>query len=130
MSANWLECDKCGSSVCMGGCREIGMSMKNGAELIVIERQRQVSIKGWTSEHDDEHSDNQLLSAAESYIQATVQLNNGHYLHEAVRVAGIEWPWDDALLKVSPNPIRNLVKAGALIAAEIDRIQRERGIDA
>jgi hypothetical protein len=34
------------------------------------------------------------------------------------------WPWDEKWWKPSTNPIRNLVKAGALIAAEIDRLQR------
>jgi hypothetical protein len=36
----------------------------------------------------------------------------------------IFWPWDQDWWKPSPDPIRNLVKAGALIAAEIDRLQR------
>lgn len=34
-----------------------------------------------------------------------------------------EWPFPD-FWKQSEDPIRNLVKAGALIAAEIDRLQR------
>jgi hypothetical protein len=34
-----------------------------------------------------------------------------------------DWPWNDDDWKPSPDPIRNLVKAGALIAAEIDRLQ-------
>lgn len=36
-----------------------------------------------------------------------------------------EWPWDASWWKPSPDPIANLVKAGALIAAEIDRLQRK-----
>ena len=32
------------------------------------------------------------------------------------------WPWGQAWWKPSTDPIRNLVKAGALIAAEIDRL--------
>ena len=34
------------------------------------------------------------------------------------------WPWDDEWWNPSPDPITNLVKAGALIAAEIDRQER------
>ncbi len=34
------------------------------------------------------------------------------------------WPWEMAWLKISEDPVRNLVKAGALIAAEIDRLLR------
>lgn len=34
------------------------------------------------------------------------------------------WPWDADAWKPTQDPIRQLVKAGALIAAEIDRRQR------
>jgi len=35
------------------------------------------------------------------------------------------WPWEDRFWKPTPNDrVRELVKAGALIAAEIDRVQR------
>lgn len=34
------------------------------------------------------------------------------------------WPFDASWWKPSNDPIRNLIKAGALIAAEIDRLQR------
>lgn len=37
-----------------------------------------------------------------------------------------DWPWHSSWWKPSDDPIRNLVKAGALIAAEIDRLQRQR----
>jgi hypothetical protein len=38
-----------------------------------------------------------------------------------------DWPkeWNVDWWKPSDDPIRNLVKAGALIAAEIDRLQRK-----
>jgi len=35
------------------------------------------------------------------------------------------WPWGSEWWKPSKDPIRDLVKAGALIAAEIDRLQKE-----
>ena len=36
------------------------------------------------------------------------------------------WPWDDEWWKPTPDDrIRELVKAGALIAAEIDRLLRD-----
>jgi hypothetical protein len=37
-----------------------------------------------------------------------------------------DWPWDWRFWKPSVDPIRDLVKAGALIAAEIDRLQRKK----
>ena len=37
-----------------------------------------------------------------------------------------QWPFEDAAWKPSHDPVKNLVKAGALIAAEIDRLQRQK----
>jgi len=34
------------------------------------------------------------------------------------------WPWDEEWWKPDNDAVRNLAKAGALIAAEIDRLQR------
>ena len=34
-----------------------------------------------------------------------------------------DWPWAKKWWKPSDDPVRNLVKAGALIAAEIDRLE-------
>jgi hypothetical protein len=94
--------------------------MKTGIELIADERERQVSQEGWTPEHDNEHEECELTEAAVCYaltgrevaLQATVCPNPSG------------WPWDMKSWKPSPDPIRNLVKAGALIAAEIDRLNR------
>lgn len=84
-----------------------------GADLIVRERLRQISVEGWTPEHDDQHDDMEMSEAALSYL-----------LH-AIPHAGVTkfWPWDKAYWKPS-SQLRDLVKAGALIAAEIDRLQR------
>ena len=39
--------------------------------------------------------------------------------------AGKLWPWDELFWNPSPDdPVRQLAKAGALIAAEIDKLQR------
>lgn len=87
--------------------------MKTGAQLIAKERERQIAQEGWTPEHDDTHDDGEIAFAAIAYIQ----VSNGYSKNAA------EWPWDEEWFKVS-DPVRNLVKAGALIAAEIDRLQR------
>ena len=100
------------------------MKMTNGAELIAEERQRQIDAEGWTPEHDDTHNTGQLAFAAACYAD--------YAAHQAAKVSFDErsaaeyrqWPWDVAWWKPSASPIRNLVKAGALIAAEIDRLQR------
>lgn len=98
--------------------------MKTGIELITEERERQVSHEGWTAAHDQEHHRGELIHAAQSYTMVA-----------DAQVKGVRtppcfipkfWPWDRQWWKPSEDPVRNLVKAGALIAAEIDRIQRHR----
>ncbi|EEW9259539.1 ead/Ea22-like family protein [Escherichia coli] len=84
---------------------------------VVAERQRQKTIEGWTPEHDDEHCNGELAMAAVCYINETGTVN---------RNGGKPWgwPWDASWWK--PNARRrNLVKAGALILAEIERIDRQ-----
>jgi hypothetical protein len=89
----------------------------NGAERIVAERQRQVSEEGWTPEHDDQHDLGELARAAACY--ATPRLLGGSLPPQ-------DWPWAVKWWKPTPNDrIRELEKAGALIAAEIDRLLRE-----
>lgn len=93
-----------------------------GAELIAEERERQINSEGWTPEHDDEHVFGEITSAARAYSKFAQFQALG--LPFRTRIP-MEWPWDDVWWKPSQNPIRNLVKAGALIAAEIDRLQRK-----
>lgn len=87
---------------------------------VIAERQRQQSVEGWMPEHDDEHCNGELAMAAVCYINETGTVN---------RNGGKQWgwPWDASWWK--PNARRrNLVKAGALILAEIERIDRAAGI--
>ncbi|EJV7471004.1 ead/Ea22-like family protein [Escherichia coli] len=87
---------------------------------VIAERQRQQSVEGWMPEHDDEHCNGELAMAAVCYINETGTVN---------RNGGKPWgwPWDTSWWK--PNARRlNLVKAGALILAEIERIDRAAGI--
>jgi len=48
---------------------------------------------------------------------------------EEVPPGKIEWPFSSEWWKPAQDPIRNLVKAGALIAAEIDHLQRNRSVN-
>lgn len=90
--------------------------MKTGIELIEEERKRQVSVEGWTFAHDDEHVDGQLARAAACYALPPGRQESAFERY---------WPWGSAWWKPSPdNRIRDLTKAGALIAAEIDRLKR------
>lgn len=97
--------------------------MKTGIELITDERQRQISKEGWTPEHDDEHTAAEMIWAANCYTY----LECGSERAAEIKLEGIPptgWPWGGEWWKPSEDPVRNLVKAGALIAAEIDRLQR------
>lgn len=99
--------------------------MKTGIELIAEERQRQISVEGWTPEHDDEHNESELSLAAWAYIEYTVHEVN-HDLTLDEDGPPCPWPWAAKWWKPR-DPISNLTRAGALIAAEIDRLQRASG---
>jgi hypothetical protein len=85
---------------------------------ITAERRRQVEAEGWTPEHDDEHGDGSLAAAAATYAFSAATAER--YL--AADPIGF-WPWAPEWWKPS-TPRRDLVKAGALIVAEIERIDR------
>ena len=93
---------------------------------VLDERKRQTTVEGWTPEHDDEHDEGELAAAAGSYaINAACMLSpyDGVPRDELPDT----WPpeWDVKWWKPSPdNPRRDLVKAGALILAEIERLDR------
>jgi hypothetical protein len=85
------------------------------ARDVLAERERQKSAEGWTLEHDDAHGDGSMARAAAAY--ALYGLGFSHI--------GI-WPWGPHWWK--PRSHReNLVRAGALILAEIERLDRAEG---
>jgi len=101
-------------------------NLKTGVELIAEERKRQIEQEGWTSEHDSEHKDGELANAGAYYAMTDDMISNidsewGNDMHLHI------WPFDLKWLKRTPNDrIKELQKAGALIAAEIDRLQNEQ----
>ena len=102
----------------------------SGIELIAAERQRQLNEEGWTPEHDDEHNGAEMIDAAAEYARYTAILvrdPSASELREWETPSG-DWPWHPDCWKPDADPIRNLVKAGALIAAEIDRLERKGGV--
>lgn len=86
-----------------------------GAFLIVEERNRQIEQEGFDAEHDRHHDPVTLARAAAAYIL--------YDLPDKQTVARKKyWPWDGKWWKPGDQQ-RNLVKAGALIAAAIDRLK-------
>ena len=95
-----------------------------GAELIAQERQRQIEEEGWTVEHDAQHSNGELVLAAMCYASTYLKDKSGPTIFFKSKTCPAMWPWDEKWWKPSPDDRkRELVKAGALIAAEIDRLQ-------
>lgn len=101
-----------------------------GVRQIEAERARQIHELGRTAEHDDQHVRGQLAEAAAYYSQLSV----GDWYEGC-----IEWPWGRKSLDPTAGPrdaeiggynptvgerIEQLAKAGALCAAEIDRLLR------
>jgi hypothetical protein len=100
-----------------------------GIDRIAAERQRQIEQEGWTPEHDDEHTDGSLAAAAACYARPmaiTVTAEGARIDEPDDCDLPVGWPefWDSDWWKPEDTPIRRLEKAGALIAAEIDRLLR------
>ena len=95
---------------------EIKSGPSKGARLIAAERVRQVTAEGWTPEHDAAHAEDVLAAAAACYA---IPPRLRKFPGDLVAL----WPWAPAYWKPTPDDrVRELVKAGALIAAEIDRL--------
>lgn len=95
----------------------------DGAALIAAERRRQVEVEGWTAEHDDDVGRHGKLARAAAVYATPLPDRDPDFVQQF-------WPWEQpSFYKPTPlDRVRELTKAGALIAAEIDRLQRaERG---
>jgi len=87
---------------------------KTGIELIAKERREQIEKHGFTAEHDKQNSKGEMIDAAlfllsgeEDYFPAT---------------------WDERWMykfkaAIKQQSFKSFIVAGALIAAEIDRLQ-------
>lgn len=89
------------------------------ARDVLAERQRQVDQEGWHPDQDDDYDDGQLSMAAACYA---MQGNSPNYGPPK------DWPWDREWWKPTDDR-RNLVKACALILADIERLDRAAQID-
>ena len=118
--------------------------MKTGIELIGKERTRQIEEEGWTAEHDANHINGELAMAAACYAATKkIYVFNDKYVQliEFEDPFPFESKWDrrfrcepvknlrgnripDPSRYTKENRIDLLIKAGALIAAEIDRLNR------
>lgn len=97
------------------------IEMTKAAADVLAERRRQIEAEGWTPEHDDEHSAGEMALAASCYAEEGPQPYGAGWATSPTR-----WPWSPDWWKPQGYR-RNLVKAGALILAEIERLDRARG---
>jgi hypothetical protein len=86
------------------------------ARDVLAERRRQQEVEGWTPERDDMYTNCELARAAATYSVCT-------RAHELKVCDVVAWPWPIHWWKPSTYR-RNLEKAGALILAEMDRLDR------
>lgn len=90
---------------------------------IAAERRRQIDVEGWTTEHDDTHDMGEMANAAAVYALTPARRSwiVGTHADETMRER--LWPWSKAWWKPKSRR-QDLVRAGALIVAEIERLDR------
>lgn len=95
-----------------------------GAELIAKERERQKGECLYSPEYDiKENRFGALALAAACYALPQKRRNCVKYAYIPRPIPEL-WPWDwDTYKPTEDDRISELVRAGALIAAEIDRLQ-------
>jgi len=114
------------------------IDQNSGASHIYNERARQVVQEGYDADHDKGHFI-ELIDAAIGYAaftSATLEIEKavslGHhsraeadeFLEKGSKLLPPNWPWGASYWKPSPTDLkRNLIKAGALIAAAIDSLE-------
>lgn len=106
--------------------------MKAGIDLITEERQRQIDVEGYSKQHDSQHNASEFIYAAIAYAESAKVGVNYHEMgntneNEVMMHKNdkrLFFPWGEANFKPTTD-IRDLVKAGALIAAAIDRLQMD-----
>lgn len=98
---------------------EDSLRRARGADLIREERRRQTDVEGYDATHDRHHTPQVLCRAAVGYA-----LHDDPSKLVADAAANL-WPWAQDFWKPK-DQLRNLVRAGALIAAAIDRLQDEQ----
>lgn len=101
-------------------------SDRSGIADVIAERERQKSVEGWTTEHDDSHDEGEMAAAAACYASPTrafkVDKIVGPTYEEFWSYVDL-WPWSHAWWKPKDRR-RDLVRAAALIVAEIERLDR------
>ncbi len=95
----------------------------------IAERVRQIEAEGWTAEHDDSHAEGEMARAAAAYCLGQYEMTGR--VQDGKRFLlwrSVLWPWSKEWWK--PKTRReDLIRAAALIVAEIERLDRNDGGD-
>lgn len=94
------------------------MNLSQALADVAAERLRQQQEEGWTPEHDDQHRHGELARAAASYAVSNRETDAS----DRSTVPTL-WPWSYEWWKPKGRR-RNLVRAAALLIAEIERLDR------
>ena len=99
--------------------------IESGVRMILEERQRQIEKEGWSDAHDDGHRVGELALAAVCYAAPyPIYIRPLAPASEGIRFVD-PWPWAKQWDKRKKHGrLKQLAIAGALIAAEIERLQR------
>lgn len=103
---------------------DVGLcTLSQAAQDLLAERQRQVEVEGWTPEHDDQHGDGSMSMAAACYALVGTAVHRAKTFEPQTLWAWTGW----APSWFKPRDRRaNLIRAGALILAELERLDREK----
>ncbi|WPO68738.1 hypothetical protein SDC64_07410 [Acinetobacter haemolyticus] len=94
---------------------------------VLAERERQINVKGYSTDHDDAYEQNELVRAASGYVDQVVGrawIFESHPNLYRSEVASEFWPWDPIYWKPK-SPREDLVRAAAILIAEIERLDRK-----
>jgi hypothetical protein len=103
--------------------------MRKAIDDVIMERQRQIHREGYSTSHDDEHADRELARAGAAYALHYVQREwvfdstPDQYRDSTNSDLDAACFPDDWEFKPK-DPRRDLVRAAALLIAEIERLDR------
>ena len=117
--------------------RERTLIATQAARDVLEERRRQLEGEGWSTQHDDTHTNGEMALAAAGYAEIAALASEFETKYPGVGAASVYadppvppfWPWDEEWWKPEDRR-RDLVKAAALLLAEIERLDRAAAVAA
>lgn len=107
-----------------------GMPGGSVIDEITAERKRQIDVEGWTPEHDDAHDSGEMALAAACYAAGKIEFSKTIFMNGrpwSVALFNL-WPWSREWWKPKDRR-RDLIRAAALIVAEIERLDRHDDVE-